>query len=226
MNHELPSGPDCAVWAQLRAAVPVALAHTTRALFAADSQRFEHCSLQAAGLLFDYSRQRVTPEVLAHFATLAEQLRLRERIEAMFRGDAINTTEGRAVLHTALRRPESAAPLMVGAQNIDALVRAERAHMLEFAEAVRNGQVRSSTSEQFSLVINIGIGGSDLGPAMAVEALRQYALGAHQRVDVLRTDHQRRGRFRTAQCGMQHRSAFSRVDGVAAKHRFDALPQA
>ncbi len=129
-------------------------------------------------MLFDYSRQRVTPELMTRFAELAEQLSLRERIAAMFRGDAINTTEERAVLHTALRRPESASPLIVGPENIDALVRAERAHMLGFAEDVRNGKVRSSSGGKFSLVINIGIGGSDLGPAMATEALRQYSAGS------------------------------------------------
>ncbi len=90
----------------------------------------------------------------------------------------INTTEGRAVLHTALRRSQSKTPLIVGGENIDALVSAERARMLEFAEAVRSGRVRSSSGQTFSLVVNIGIGGSDLGPAMAVTALQQYTAGS------------------------------------------------
>jgi glucose-6-phosphate isomerase len=175
------SGPDCPAWAQLAAAAPAALARPTRELFAADPERFAHCSVQAAGLLFDYSRQRVTPELVQGFAQLADQLRLRERIAAMFRGDAINTTEGRSVLHTALRRTGTGAgagaPLIVGGVDIDALVRTERERMLAFAEAVRSGAVYSSSDQPFSLVINIGIGGSDLGPAMAVEALRQYAGG-------------------------------------------------
>ena len=175
MIHKLLSGPDCPAWSPLTAATAVARAHTTRALFAADPQRFEHCSMQACGLLFDYSRQRVSPELMGHFAELSEQLNLRERIAAMFRGDAINTTERRAVLHTALRRPESAPPLIVGSENIDVLVRTERARMLGFAEAVREGRVKSSNGSRFSLVVNIGIGGSDLGPAMAVQALRQYS---------------------------------------------------
>ena len=128
-------------------------------------------------MLFDYSRQRVSPEVVGYLTTLAEQLRLRDRIEAMFRGDPINSTEGRSVLHTALRRPPSSTPLIVRGENIDALVRAERAHLLEFAEAVRGGTIRSSAGQRFSLIVNIGIGGSDLGPAMAVEALRQYSSG-------------------------------------------------
>ena len=172
-----PAGPDCAAWKQLARAAPAAQASSTRELFAADPARFAHCSVQAAGLLFDYSRQRVTPDVVAGFAALAEQLKLRERIAAMFRGDAINTTEGRAVLHTALRRVGAAAPLMVAGVDVDAQVRAERARVLEFAEQVRAGTIRSSAGQPFSLIVNIGIGGSDLGPAMAVEALRQYAQG-------------------------------------------------
>jgi glucose-6-phosphate isomerase len=178
VSQKLLSGPDCAAWAQLGAAAPAMRARTARELFAADPQRFAHCSVQATGLLFDYSRQRVTPELVSHFVALAEQVQLRERIDAMFRGDAINSTEDRAVLHTALRRPQSGAPLIVGAENIDALVRAERARMLEFAEAVRGGGVRSSAGQTFSLIVNIGIGGSDLGPAMAVEALQQYTAGS------------------------------------------------
>src|ERR1700704_5569241 len=117
MSTNLPAGPDCAAWAQLAAAAPLVAA--TRELFATDAERFAHCSVQAAGLLFDYSRQRVDAPVLAAFSTLAEQLRLRERIAAMFRGDAINLTEGRAVLHTALRRVGAPAPLMVGGLDIE-----------------------------------------------------------------------------------------------------------
>src|SRR5882762_9117334 len=173
MSTNLPAGPDCAAWAQLTAAAPLVAA--TRELFAADAERFAHCSVPAAGLLFDYSRQRVDAQVLAAFAALADELRLRERIEAMFRGDAINLTEGRAVLHTALRRSGAPSALLVGGVDVDALVRAERARMLDFAERVRDGGIRSSAGQSFSLVINIGIGGSDLGPAMAVEALRQYS---------------------------------------------------
>ena len=174
---KISAGPDCVAWAQLAAAAPAALARSTRELFAADPERFAHCSLRAVGLLFDYSRQRVTPESIALFTELADQLQLRKRIDAMFRGDAINSTEGRAVLHTALRRSGTGAPLIVGGVNIDALVRDERTRMLEFAEAVRSGKIRSSAGQPFSLIINIGIGGSDLGPAMAVEALRQYRVG-------------------------------------------------
>jgi glucose-6-phosphate isomerase len=175
MTDSFSAGVDCPAWAQLTAAAPRMA--PTRALFAADANRFAHCSLHAAGLLFDFSRQRVDAPVLAAFVALADQLRVRERIAAMFRGDAINLTEGRAVLHTALRRVGAPSALMVGGVDVDALVRTERARMLDFAERVRGGKIRSSAGEAFSLVVNIGIGGSDLGPAMAVEALRQYSTG-------------------------------------------------
>ncbi len=171
----LNSGPECPAWAQLRAAAQTLRPRATLELFAADGARYAHCSVEAAGLLFDYSRQRVTPEVMGQFAALADELRLRERIEAMFRGGAINSTEDRAALHTALRRLGTPTPLLVGGQDIDALVRTERERMLEFATAVREGRIRSSSGKAFFLVVNIGIGGSDLGPAMAVEALRGYA---------------------------------------------------
>jgi glucose-6-phosphate isomerase len=111
------------------------------------------------------------------FAALADQLSLRSRIEAMFRGDAINSTENRAVLHTALRRSD-AASLEVAGEDIAALVGSERQRMLTFAEDIRQGIIRSSSDQSFTLVVNIGIGGSDLGPAMAVQALKQFSSGA------------------------------------------------
>jgi glucose-6-phosphate isomerase len=169
------TGPDCNAWQPLRAAATELRTVPTRELFAADPERYVRCSVEAAGFLFDYSRQRVTAGVMADFDALADQLQLRERIAAMFRGEPVNLTEGRAVLHTALRRPAGAGPLIVGGEDVDALVRAERARMLEFAAAVRSGRVRSSTGQPFALVVNIGIGGSDLGPAMAVEALHDFA---------------------------------------------------
>ena len=177
MNSDQPAGPDCTAWARLESGAVELRARSTRELFAADPQRFAHCSVQAEGLLFDYSRQRVTPDLMATFGALADQLKLRERIAAMFRGDHINLTEDRAVLHTALRRMGPPAALSVDGVDVDALVRGERARMLAFAEGVRGGQIRSSQGQAFSLVVNIGIGGSDLGPAMAVEALRQFGTG-------------------------------------------------
>jgi glucose-6-phosphate isomerase len=138
-------------------------------LFASDPGRAAVCTVRAAGLVLDFSRQRAGAEVLAALASLAEQLNLRDRIAGMYRGDIVNRTEGRPALHTALRR--------AGAPHADE-VEAERHRMLGFAQAVRTGGVRGSEGDPFELVVNIGIGGSDLGPAMAVEALRPFAAGS------------------------------------------------
>jgi glucose-6-phosphate isomerase len=179
MQSRFIAGPDCEAWTQLTSAAQLLRARPLRALFAADPQRFASCSLSCCGLLFDYSRQRVDARVLDGFEALADQLGLRERIAAMFRGERINTTENRAVLHTALRRAENAAPpLLADGVDIDSLVRDERVRLLDFAEQVRSGTIVSSQGKPFTLVVNIGIGGSDLGPAMAVEALREYGAGA------------------------------------------------
>jgi glucose-6-phosphate isomerase len=179
VTSALRSGTDCAAWQELARLAPRLSATATRELFARDPQRFEHCSHEAAGLVLDYSRQRIDAPVLDAFNALSEQLDLRGRIEAMFRGDKINSTEGRAVLHTALRRSGST-PLMVDGTDVNALVMAEREHVLGFAEDVRQGRIRSSSDASFSLVVNIGIGGSDLGPAMAVQALKAFTQGAPQ----------------------------------------------
>jgi glucose-6-phosphate isomerase len=177
MSQPLRSGTDCAAWRELETLAQALTATSTRELFAQDAQRFEHCCIEAAGLALDYSRQRVDARVVNCFAALADQLSLRSRIEAMFRGDAINSTENRAVLHTALRRSD-AASLEVAGEDIAALVRSERQRMLTFAEDIRQGIIRSSSDQSFTLVVNIGIGGSDLGPAMAVQALKQFSSGA------------------------------------------------
>ncbi|HEY4973167.1 MAG TPA: hypothetical protein VII41_06135, partial [Steroidobacteraceae bacterium] len=177
MSPALRSATDCPAWRELETLAQTLGASSTRELFARDAQRFEHCCVEAAGLALDYSRQRVDARVINCFAALADQLSLRSRIEAMFRGDPINSTENRAVLHTALRRSNEAA-LEVAGEDIGALVRAQREHMLSFAEDVRSGIIRSSSDQSFTLVVNIGIGGSDLGPAMAVQALKQFSSGA------------------------------------------------
>ena len=177
MASNLRSGTDCTAWRELESLAQKFGAIPTRDLFKRDPQRFDHCCVEGAGLVFDFSRQRLDDTVIRCMVKLADQLDLRARIEAMFRGDAINSTENRAVLHTALRRA-SQAPLMVGTEDVTALVRTERERMLSFAEDVRQGTIRSSTDQSFNLVVNIGIGGSDLGPAMAVEALREFTEGA------------------------------------------------
>ncbi len=177
MPHTLRSGTDCPAWSELEALARELGEWPTRALFAQDAQRFERCCVEAAGLALDFSRQRVDARVVNCFAALADQLSMRSRIEAMFRGDAINSTEQRAVLHTALRRSNDTA-LEVAGQDIGVLVCSERERMLTFAEDVRSGIIRSSSDQSFTLVVNIGIGGSDLGPAMAVQALKQFTAGA------------------------------------------------
>lgn len=138
-------------------------------LFASDPGRSAALTVAGAGLVADFSRQRVPTAVLECLVRMADELDLRSRVRAMYEGGIANPTEARQVLHTALRRRY--------APYAD-LVAAERGRMLGFAEAVRGGRARSSTEEPFELVVNIGIGGSDLGPAMAVEALRPFSPGA------------------------------------------------
>src|SRR5450631_2218345 len=143
MSQPLRSGTDCAAWQELEALAHTLSATSTRELFAQDARRFEHCCVEAAGLALDYSRQRVDARVVNCFAALADQLSLRSRIEAMFRGEPINSTENRAALHTALRRSNEATIELAG-EDIGPQVRAEREHMLSFAEDVRAGIIRSS----------------------------------------------------------------------------------
>lgn len=146
-----------------------------RDLLLADPDRFASFSASAAGLLLDYSRQHLDAAALAELHALCRAVDLRGAIEAMYRGEIINNTESRAVLHVALRQPAGA---RLGGEDVEAAVLAERQRMLRFAEGVRGGAIRGSGGAAFRTVINIGIGGSDLGPAMAVEALRQYTVGA------------------------------------------------
>ena len=150
----------------------------TRDLFDTDSARFEAFSVEAAGLLLDASRQRLDREAAGDLCALARAVGLPGAVESMYRGDRINGTEDRAVLHVALRQPPGTG---WGGPAVEAEVLSERCRMLAFAAAVREGRVRGATGEPFTLVVNIGIGGSDLGPAMAVEALHEYR-GAGPRV--------------------------------------------
>ncbi len=167
----------CPSWARLQALGRELAAQPLGELFRGDAERHARLSRSIAGLLFDFSRQRIDARVLAAFAALAEELALRARIGAMFDGAIINTTEGRSVLHTALRG-DGRHGVRVDGQDIGPIVLAERARMLAFAEGVRGGRIRSSSGEPFERIVNIGIGGSDLGPAMAVQALREYAQGS------------------------------------------------
>jgi glucose-6-phosphate isomerase len=145
-----------------------------RTLFAEDPRRGERLTAEGAGLYLDYSKHRITDETLRLLLALAEAVDLRGRIDAMFRGDKINVTENRAVLHAALRSP-SGQSIVVDGVNVVPEVHAVLNKMSAFAERVRSGAWTGHTGKRIRNVINIGIGGSDLGPVMAYEALRHYS---------------------------------------------------
>ena len=145
-----------------------------RQLFAEDPKRGERLSAEAVGLYLDYSKHRITDETLRLLVQLAEACRLRDRIEAMFRGDRINVTEDRAVLHVALRAPRGQS-MMIDGEDVVPQVHTVLDRMADFASRVRSGAWRGHTGKRIRNVINIGIGGSDLGPVMAYEALRAYS---------------------------------------------------
>jgi glucose-6-phosphate isomerase len=144
-----------------------------RDLFAADPQRGERLCAEAVGIYLDYSKNRITDETLALLLELAQESGVAQRRDAMFRGEHINVSEDRAVLHTALRLPATA-ELVVDGQDVVADVHAVLARMREFATRVRSGEFKGFTGKPVRNVVNIGIGGSDLGPVMAYEALRHY----------------------------------------------------
>jgi glucose-6-phosphate isomerase len=145
-----------------------------RQLFAEDSQRSERFTLEAMGLYFDYSKNRITSETIRLLVELAEQSGLRRQIDAMFQGDKINVTEQRAVLHVALRTPKGA-QIFVDGVDVVPEVHAVLDKMAEFAQHVRSGGWKGHTGKRIRNVVNIGIGGSDLGPVMAYEALKYYS---------------------------------------------------
>lgn len=146
-----------------------------RGWFAADPGRAQRLSLRLADLHVDLSKNLVTDETLALLVRLADEVDLAGRLQAQLRGEHINVTEDRAVLHTALRRPQGAQPaLVVDGQDVDHDVHAELDKMYAFAERVRSGAWTGVTGERVRTVVNIGIGGSDLGPVMAYEALKPY----------------------------------------------------
>ena len=145
-----------------------------RQLFAEDPKRGKRMTAEAVGIFFDYSKNRITDETLRLLIQLAKESRLRKRIDAMFRGDKINVTEDRAVLHTALRAPREGSILLDG-KNVVPEVHAVLDKMADFSNRIRSGEWKGHTGKRMRNVINIGIGGSDLGPVMAYEALRYYA---------------------------------------------------
>jgi glucose-6-phosphate isomerase len=145
-----------------------------RQLFADDPKRGERLTIEAAGVYFDYSKNLINNETLQLLLKLADECALRDRIEAMFRGDKINFTEQRAVLHTALRAPRDAT-ITIDGDNVVPGVHMVLDRMEAFANRVRSGEWKGHTGRRIVNVVNIGIGGSDLGPVMAYEALRHYS---------------------------------------------------
>ena len=145
-----------------------------RQMFADDPKRGERFTLHAAGIFLDYSKNRITDETLGLLLQLAEEAGLRARIDAMFRGDKINITENRAVLHVALRAPRDE-KIFVDGKDVVPEVHAVLDKMAAFCDRVRSGDWKGHTGKAIKNVINIGIGGSDLGPVMAYEALKHYS---------------------------------------------------
>ncbi len=170
-----PAGPEAraAAWRALAADAARLAAIPTRDLVAAQG-RFERLAASAGALQLDYSRQHLDAAVVADLVALADAIGLRHSIEAMYGGLIVNATESRAALHVALRQPVGAG---IGGAAIAAEVLDERTRMLTFAESVRQGRIRGDGGAAFRTVVNIGIGGSDLGPAMAVQALRNFRDG-------------------------------------------------
>jgi glucose-6-phosphate isomerase len=161
-------------WSALEKHYQEAKGLNLRHLFAEDRKRGERLAVEAAGIYLDYSKNRITDETLRLLLQLAQESGLRARIDAMFQGERINVTENRAVLHVALRAPRDATILFDG-ENVVPQVHAVLDKMADFANRLRSGAWKGHTGKRIRNVINIGIGGSDLGPVMAYEALRHYS---------------------------------------------------
>lgn len=167
---------DSPAWQALRSHFEAARRLHMRELFAADPQRFARYSLRVDDILLDYSKNIVTAETMTRLFALARQARVHEWIEKMFNGERINVTEGRAVLHVALRN-RSNRPIYTDGADVMPKVNAVLAQMRAFSERVRSGEWRGYTGKALTDVVNIGIGGSDLGPVMVTEALKPYGRG-------------------------------------------------
>jgi glucose-6-phosphate isomerase len=174
MTTERPPLTSLAEWQALERHFREIEPKKLRDLFAEDPSRAERLSLEAAGVFLDYSKHRLTPETLSLLFRLAEACCLREHIDAMFSGERINVTEKRPVLHVALRAPKGA-DIRVDGKNVVPDVHAVLDKMADFSTRVRSGAWTGFTGKRIKNVVNIGIGGSDLGPAMAYQALRSYA---------------------------------------------------
>ena len=161
-------------WKALEAHSRVVRESHLRTLFAEDPKRGERMTLEAAGLFLDYSKNRITDETIRLLIDLANESGLRQRIDAMFSGEKINITEKRAVLHTALRAPKGAT-ILVDGENVVPGVHEVLDRMSAFAKRIRSGEWTGHSGKPIKNFVNIGIGGSDLGPVMAYEALRHFS---------------------------------------------------
>jgi glucose-6-phosphate isomerase len=166
--------PQRPAWKALEANFAKVEGMHLRDLFAKDPGRGERMAVEAVGLYLDYSKNRITDETLKLLLELAEQSGLRARIDAMFQGEKINVTEKRAVLHVALRAPKGSS-ITVDGENVVPQVQAVLEKMAAFSRRVRSGKWKGHTGKRIRSVVNIGIGGSDLGPVMAYEALKYYS---------------------------------------------------
>ena len=169
-----PALDGLTAWKALAAHAAELKSTTLKDLFAQDPHRGPKYTLEAEGLLLDYSKNRITDQTLKLLIALAEEVDLKGRTQAMFTGEKINVTEGRAVLHTALRAPKDAV-INVDGQNVVPEVQEVLDKMSAFADRVRSGEWKGHTGKRIRNIVNIGIGGSDLGPVMAYEALRHYS---------------------------------------------------
>jgi glucose-6-phosphate isomerase len=174
MTVGIRSVTELAAWKALEAHHRKVRELQLRNLFADDPKRGERMVVEAIGIYLDYSKNRITDETLKLLVQLAEESGLRNRIDAMFRGDKINITENRAVLHVALRAPRDAS-IVVDGENVVPQVHAVLDKMTDFSNRVRSGEWKGHTGKRIRNIVNIGIGGSDLGPVMAYEALRHYS---------------------------------------------------
>jgi len=174
VETKLKSVDNSTAWKSLEAHYEKVKGVQMRDLFAQDGKRGEKMVLDAVGIYLDYSKHRVTDETLNLLLQLAKDCELKKRIDAMFAGEKINITEKRAVLHTALRAPKNAS-IMLDGENVVTAVHAVLDKMSDFCERVRSGQWKGFSGKSIRNIVNIGIGGSDLGPVMAYEALRSYS---------------------------------------------------
>lgn len=164
---------DLKAWKDLEKNYAAIRGETMRDMFAADPNRFEEFSISLDSLLLDYSKNRINGETMKLLIDLAKEAGLEKARDAMFSGEKINTTENRAVLHTALRN-RSDRPVYVDGKDVMPQIKAVLEKMKTFSTAVRDGQWKGATGKAMTDVVNIGIGGSDLGPVMVVEALKHY----------------------------------------------------